>query len=267
MTLLSTWPDTASALLRAARDWLVGWWRVLLLGAEILVLALSPSSYRGANRTAIAYQLYLGTAPVLLWFTVLSSLISLVIIRIVIVTSVSYGLSQYAVEMLVRVLVLELIPLTAAVFVALYCALPFAADVAALRARGAFDELRRQGLDPMQREVLPRALAALFAVLMLATVACVAAAVLAYVSIYGFTGSAFAGYTRVFGHVFSPAVSTIFALKSALFALAVAVVPVASVLHEETGRRSRASAELRSLVRLFVVLLLIEALSLAGNYT
>jgi len=95
----------------------------------------------------------------------------------------------------------------------------------------------------------------------------VAAAILAYVSIYGFTGSAFASYTRVFGHVFSPAVSTIFALKSALFALAVAVIPVASVLHEGASRRSRASAELRSLVRLFVVLLLIEAISLAGNYT
>jgi phospholipid/cholesterol/gamma-HCH transport system permease protein len=165
--------------------------------------------------------------------------------------------------MLVRVLVLELIPLTAAVFVALYCALPFAADVAALRAHGELEAMRQRGVDPMQREVLPRALAALFAVLMLATVACVAAAILAYFSIYGFTGSAFAGYTRVFGHVFSPAVSTIFALKSALFALAVAVIPVASVLYET---RARASAELRSLVRLFVVLLLIEAASLAGNY-
>jgi phospholipid/cholesterol/gamma-HCH transport system permease protein len=266
MTLLPSWPAGARVPLRAALEWLAGWWQVLLLGAEILVLALSPSSYRGANRTAIAQQLYLGTAPVLLWFTVLSALISLVIIRIVIVTAVSYGLSQYAVEMLVRVLVLELIPLTAAVFTALYCALPSAAEVAALRARGAFDELRRQGVDPLQREVLPRAAAALFAVLMLATVSCVAAAFLAYFSIYGFSSSAFPGYTRVFGHVFSPAVATIFALKSALFALAVAVIPVASALNDEPLRRSRASAELRSLVRLFVVLLVIEAASLAGNY-
>jgi hypothetical protein len=38
---------------------------------------------------------------------VLSSLISLVIIRIVVVTAVSYGLSQYSMEMVVRVLVLD----------------------------------------------------------------------------------------------------------------------------------------------------------------
>jgi len=46
----------------------------------------------------------------------------------------------------------------------------------------------------------------------------------------------------------------------------VAVIPLASVLHEDARRRTRTSAELRSLVRLFVMLLLIEAASLAGNY-
>ena len=43
----------------------------------------------------------------------LSALISLVLIRIVVVTALSYGLSQFAVQMVVRVLVLELIPTTA----------------------------------------------------------------------------------------------------------------------------------------------------------
>jgi len=266
MAPISTWHDTFADLARAGLAWLVGWWQIIHSGAVILVLALSPSSYAGDTRSAMARHLYLGTAPVLLWFTVLSSLISLVIIRIVIATAVSYGLSQYALEMLVRVLVLELIPLTAAIFVALYCALPNAAEVAALRAGGEFARLSQQGVDPLQREVLPRAMASLFAVLMLAAVACVVTAMLAYASIYGFTASAFAGYTRTFGHVFAPAVSTIFALKSLLFGLAVALIPVASALQDRPRRRTRASAELQSLVRLFVVILLIEAASLVGNY-
>ena len=83
----------------------------------------------------------------LLWFIVLSSLISLVIIRIVVVTAVSYGLSQYALEMVVRVLVLELIPLTAVVFAALRCALPNAAEILEMRMRGEFDALAQQGID------------------------------------------------------------------------------------------------------------------------
>jgi len=266
MASLSSWPGSLVQLGRQSLAWLADWWHIVYSGAQVLVLALSPSSYAGANRAAVAQQLVRATAPVLLWFTVLSSLISLVIIRIVIVTAVSYGLSQYAVEMLVRVLVLELIPLTAAVFVALYSALPSAAELAALRARGAFDDLARQGADPLQREVLPRALGTVFAVLLLSAVACGVTAVLAYLSIHGFTMGAFAGYTRVFGHVFGPAVTTIFAFKAVLFGLAVGLIPVVSVLHDRPGGRLRTTEELRSLVRLFIVLLLIEAASLVGNY-
>src|ERR1700752_2402508 len=80
--------------------WLTGWWGIIHFGAQLLVLALSPSSYRRAGRGAIGHHLYLDTAPALPWFTVLAALISIVIIRIVLVTSVSYGLTQYALEML-----------------------------------------------------------------------------------------------------------------------------------------------------------------------
>ncbi len=251
---------------RATLTWFAGWWRIIHFGALILVLALSPSSYAGRNRSAMARHVYLGTVPILLGFIVLSSLLSLVIIRIVVVTALSYGLSQYALEMLVRVLVLELIPLTAVVFVALRCALPNAADIAAMRTRGEFDALAQQGVNPLRREVLPRVVSAMFAVLMLAAVSCLVTAVLAYVSVYGFTMGAFTGYTRTFGQVFNPAVSMIFALKSFFFGLAVALIPVATVLHDRARAGLRTSAELQSLVRLFLVILLIEAASLVGNY-
>ncbi len=251
---------------RATVSWFVGWWQIIHFGALILVLALSPSSYAGANRSALARHVYLGTAPILLWFIVLSSLVSLVIIRIVVVTSVSYGLSQYALEMVVRVLVLELIPLTAAVFVALGCALPNAEDIATMRARGEFDALAQQGVDPLRREVLPRVAAAMFSVLMLVAVSCFVTAMLAYVSIYGFTLGAFAGYTRTFGQVFNPAVSMIFVLKSFFFGVAVALIPVASVFYERSRGRMRMSMELQSLIRLFLVILLVEVASLVGNY-
>ncbi len=89
------------------------------LGAVVCVLVLSPSSSQQVTRRALARHLYLDTAPVLLGFTVLAALISLVLTRIVVVTAISYGLSRYALEMVIRVLVLELIPLTAALFVAM----------------------------------------------------------------------------------------------------------------------------------------------------
>jgi phospholipid/cholesterol/gamma-HCH transport system permease protein len=266
MTAIPSSHGALAEMGRATSRWFAGWWQIVHLGAVILVLALSPLSYDRAQRSAMARHIYLGTAPILLWFTVLSSLISVVIIRIVVVTALSYGLSKYALEMVVRVLVLELIPLTSAIFVALRCAFPNAAEVSDMRAHGGFAALAREEVDPLRREVLPRVVAGMFSVLMLAAVACVVTLLLAYLSVHGFAAGAFSSYTRTVGRVFGPAVALIFVAKTLFFGLAVALIPIATVLFEGARTRLRMSAELQGLVRLFMVILLIEAASLIGNY-
>jgi phospholipid/cholesterol/gamma-HCH transport system permease protein len=245
-------------------------WRTVSFAALIGSFALSVSSYRSENRAAIARQLVMGTGQNLLWFTVLCALVSTVLIRIVVVTAISYGLSRYALEMVVRVLVLELIPLTAAVFVALRCTLPDGVELSELRARGELERLRSQGVDPIQREALPRVLAGMFLVPMLVAVSCIASLIIAYITIFGFSPWGFDGYTRIVGQVFNPAISIILLLKTLLFSLAVSVIPIASALYDGVDTtlqgRSKAARELASMVRLFSVILLIEVASLVGNY-
>jgi len=112
--------------------WLASWWSMLHLGAVALVMAMSPSTWHRANRLATSTYIYGSTWAVLPWFTLLTALISLVIIRIVLVTAQSYGLSGFALEMMVRVLVLELIPLSAAMFAALRAGMAFDANAMGL---------------------------------------------------------------------------------------------------------------------------------------
>lgn len=266
MVSLVSWHAAVRKMGRAAFSWLAGWWRVIHLGALILVLALSPSSYEKAYRTVLARHIYLSTAPILLWFTVLIAVFSLVLTRIVVVTALSYGLSQYALEMVIRVLVLELIPLTAALFVAMRCTIPSAAELSQMRLRGELEALRGQGLDPLHQEVLPRVVAGVFSTVTLAALCCVVSLVLAYLAVYGFKASGFPSYTRMFGHVFNTAVSLIFVLKTLFFSLAVSLIPVASALYDTAANGSRTPSELRGLARLFTVILLIEVTSLIGNY-
>ena len=89
-------------------------------------------------------------------------------IRIVLVTSQSYGLSRYALDLLVRTLVLELIPLSAALFVTVRMTLAAGDEVRRMRAEGRFETLLAQGIDPTRDLVLPRVVAGLFAVVTLA---------------------------------------------------------------------------------------------------
>ena len=246
--------------------WLLGWWRVLRLGMLLLALSLSPSSVARAHRAALARQLTQDAGPTLLWFTLLSAFLSLVLIRIVIVTAVSYGLTQYALEMVVRVLVLELIPLAAALFVALRVSLPAGAELVMLRRRAGLDAAAMHTPAVLAGELLPRVLAGMFAVVLLALLSCALALVLAYVSVHGFTPWALAGYTRTVGQIFGPVVTLIFVLKTLAFSVIVALIPVASAVHDAPPGSSRTRVELRALVRMFTLLLLIEAASLVGNY-
>ncbi len=246
----------------AFANWLHNWWRIALLGAQLLTLALSPSTYTAGYRHALLRQIVLGTAPSLVSFTVLTTLLSLVVIRIVLVTSVSYGLTQYALEMVVRVLVLELIPLTAALFAAVRCTIPRAAEVAGLRSSGAWDAAS----EPMHLQVLPRVAAGIVCALLLAAISCGVTLLLAYLSVYGFTAAGFPAYTRTVGQIFSPGVALVFSLKIAAMALAVALLPLASVLIAPARPGDLTSAELKGLVRMFFVILLIEGVSLVGNY-
>lgn len=257
---------------RALQRALIEWWNLLQLGAAILVLAFSPPSYSPAHRTLLAQQIYLNTAPILLGFSVVCALVTVVLTRIVLVTALSYGLSQYALQLIIRVLVLELIPLTAALFVALRCTIPDGAELTALHTHGEVDQKASQSLEFMQAEVLPRTVAGLFSGLTLAGLSSVVVLVVAYLASYGFGLSGLTAYIRLFGQVFSPAVSLIFALKTLLFCLTVALIPMASAVFSmrnlPTAQASnvRTSAEMRGLVRMFALILLIEVGSLVGNY-
>ncbi len=258
--------QTLRDLGRAVLRWSAQWIYIARLAAQIMAWALSPGSYPRALRPVMARHLYQSAGPSLLWYVLMFGFFSLVLVRIVVVSAASYGLSRYALEMVVRVLVLELLPLAAALFVAMRCAIPYGSEVAALRAGGRFDELRARGIDPMRQEVLPRVVAGVFAVWLCTALSAVLTLVVSYLVVYGFTPFGWAPYTRTVGQVFAPAVTLVFVVKTLLFSLAVAVVPMAAATQTQAQAASGGGAEIQGLVRMFMLLLLFEALSLLGNY-
>ncbi len=251
---------------RGFLSWLAGWWHLLVFGSQMLVLALSPSSYRRSQRLVIYRELVAATAPQLPAFVVVAAVVSLVIIRIVVATAASYGLSRYALDVLVRTLVLELLPLMVALFVALRYTMPGAEVVAALRVQGRFKAMWQAGGDPARDELLPRVVAGVFSVALLAALGCLLALLLTYLTVYGFTTWGFDAYTRTVGQVFNPAATLIFAFKALFFSLTVAILPIApDQLHRgDAARRRRDNIGL--LGRVFALILLGEVISLVGNY-
>lgn len=246
--------------------WLDAWWVVVHFGAQMLVVVLSPSSYRRSQRSVIYRQLYAATAPVLATFVAVSALVSLVIIRIVVATASSYDLSRYALDVLVRTLVIELLPLMVALYVAVRYSMPEGERVSALRTQGKLMAQWRAGGDPARDALMPRVLAGVFAVALFAALSCALALLLTYLTVYGFTAWGWGSYTRAVGQVFNPSVTLIFALKAFFFSLAVAILPMAPVPRHRAGPTGRKLDNIAQLGRLFAVLLVVEVFSLMGNY-
>jgi phospholipid/cholesterol/gamma-HCH transport system permease protein len=239
------------------------WWFMVYVGALALVMAGSPNTYTRESRMATARFLHDSTWVVLPWFTALVGLVSLVLIRIVIVTASSYGLSQYAVEMVVRVLVLELIPLTAALFVSLRAGMAF--DITDAWAAGRADQSEK-AQEKLRNNLAPQVMANAFAVLTLAMVSSVIVLVLAYVNVYGFALGGLEAFTRTVGRVFNVPLTLGLMLKTGAFGLAVAVIPTAALLEiYRRGRRPQSTVQ-PGAVRLLFVLMLVEAASLAVKY-
>lgn len=227
-----------------------------MFGAATLAAALSPSLYDRPVRQATAQAVCTSCWQVLPGYALLSILAGAVLTHIVAVTSANYGLSHLALEAVVRVFVVELIPLAAALFVSMHSGLDALNRLAELRAQGL--DFSAAGL--FEQQLVPGVVANVFAVVLLTLTSGVLMLAVAYLMVYGFTPWGLTDYTRLVGQVFDPVTAPGLLLKILLFGIAVAIAPVTVVL--DTPRRAALGSEVRVMARLFLLLVLIEGAAL-----
>ncbi len=242
------------------------WRATAILTGEVVVAALSPAVYNSATRTVVMKQIYFTAVQILLPFTLFAALLSFVLIQIVVGTAAQYGLSDYALEMVVRLLVLEVLPLVTALFVALRSGSAINTEVALMRINNELEALEANGVDTLRLEFMPRVIGGMLSVLSLTAITSVLALALAYLAVYGPQPWSLPDFTRVMGQVFDGAMLAGIWLKSLAFGLAVTVIPVAEGMATPKMLFMAPISVLRGMVRLFFVLMLIEVASLAFKY-
>lgn len=242
------------------------WLQVAHFAALALVTALSPSAWDRAMRRATARQIYFSAWQALPGFALAGAALCYVLMRIVLGTAQEYGVSQYAAELAMRVLAIELLPLLAVLLVALRSGAAVCARVALMHAQGEFDAMRRAGSDPLRHVLVPRAIGSMVAVTLLSVFGCVLALALAYEASYGFSPWGLPQFLRISGAVFGPVEVAGLALKVLLFGLAVAAVPVVAARTIPHDPELVPIAVMRSMVRLALALVAIEIGFLAVLY-
>lgn len=211
----------------------------------VIIAALSPGTYDPPTRRALSCLFCLSTWQTASGYLLANLLISAVLARIVAVTAASYGLSHLALEALVRVFVVELLPLIAALFVALRVA-PFT-----------MQQLGRHAQRPAIRSIIPYVVANALAVVVLAIIGGISAMIVAYLVVHGFSQWALPSYARLIGQVFDLPLTVAFTVKLLLFAFTVGIAPTSVVL--DSGQDEKSGRDIRVMARLLLMLLLIEA--------
>lgn len=249
---------------------LLATWRIwrdtLLFAARAILTAATPAAYNSATRTVVMKQIYFTAVQILPGFTLFAALLSYVLIQIVVTTAATYGLSEYALEVSMRLLVLELLPLITALFVALRSSSAINTEVALMKINGELLALESACVDTMRLEFMPRVIGGMMSILALTAFTSVLALVLAYLAVYGPQTWSLPDFSRVMGKVFENSVLIGILLKSIAFGVAVTVIPVAEGMATPRMLFMAPISVLRGMVRLFFVIMLIEVASLAFKY-
>jgi phospholipid/cholesterol/gamma-HCH transport system permease protein len=163
-------------------------------------------------------------------------------------------------------MVLELLPLLTALFVALRSGAAINTEVALMNIHNEIKALEASGVDPMRFEFTPRVIGGAISVYALTAISSILSLVMAYVIVYGFQLWSLPDFSRVMSKVFTPAATLLLFLKSLAFGLAVTVIPIRAGLEAPQMLFFAPIAVLKGMVRLFFVLMIIEVASLALAY-
>ena len=234
--------------------------------AKSLLLLLDRSTWNRATFDVVVKQVYFTAVQILPVFLGYALVISWLIITIILTTARDFGLTEFATEMTIRVLVLELLPFLTALFIALRSGSAINTEVALMRVNNELDALEHCKVPPMQFEFLPRLIGGVVSVITLAGLAGLLALLLSYLSIYGLSMAGFEAFTQIIAKIFN--LNILFGLiaKCALFGLAVTLIPITAGLETPKKLFMVPVSVLRGMMRVFFAIVAIEVVSLALKY-
>ncbi len=260
--------DAQRARRSAADPWLNPWLGLARFGAIALRRAVSPATYDGAALEVVQKQIYFTAWQILPGFAALVALLSLVIIQIVGDTARDFGLYGYALELVLRVLVLEVLPLVTVLFVALRTGAAMNTEVALMKIHNELEAFELVGVDPLRFELIPRVIGGTVAVMALTALAILIALGLAHLIIVDLQPWSLppGDFARAVGKVFDVPSMLVLWGKTLAFGLAVTIIPIAQALATPKRLSLAPVAVLRGMVRLFFAIMLIETGALAVTY-
>lgn len=247
------------------QEWWWLWWNNAYLGCTALVLLFTPDRNWLSTARVVILHAYLRLRWALLVFVFIMAMTNTVITQIVSKTLTQFGMGTLASTLMIRVMLVEVIPIVAALIVAIKLSIPLGAELSHLRRSRHLNRLQDAGLDAYRMEFLPRLLMGIYGVVMFSVMGSAVVVLTLYQGLYGLTSAGYESFTNIFSRVMTPYFTSIFAGKAIAFGYIVALIPLTSAF-SRTRFGLRRDTELVTLARMLFLIMVVEVLSLVINY-
>lgn len=226
------------------------------------VRALTPASYNPAVRLVLVRQVYFTAVQILPLFLMVALVFGTVVAGATVAGILRLDLVDEAGGLVVNLLVLELAPLITALLIGLRSGSAINAEMATMALTGEFRTLDLFGIDRVTYLVLPRVFATMAAVALLTGVFALLVLAGAYLFLFLFEQTGLHAYLDAVTGALTGTVAVLLLAKSLLLGFLVAFIPLYSGMHAPSGLTGISIAVLRGMVRLFLAIILVEALTL-----
>lgn len=258
--------NTVESLGAKVSNWFMAAYGIFAFMVRALLMLIKPTSWNRATYDVVIKQIYFTAVQILPVFLIYALAISWLLISIILDTARGFGLTEFATEMSIRAVILELLPFLTALFIALRSGSAINTEVALMQVNNELDALAHCQVPPMQFEFLPRLIGGVISMLTLAGLACLFTLGLTYASIYGMDLAGFEPFTQTVAKIFNLGVVVGFFVKALLFGLAVTLIPITAGLETPKKMFMVPVSVLRGMMRVFFAIVAIEGVSLALQY-
>lgn len=244
------------------------WAAVFRFTGAVLLAVVSRRSYNSATREVMARQIYFTAWQIIFGYALFAAVFSLVITQVIASAAREVGLYEYALELTIRAVVLEIVPLVTTLFVALRTGAAISTEVALMRIRNELGAMEAAGIDPFTLELLPRVIGGTVSVLTLTAIGVIVSLLCAHFVVTGYQPwNAPPGALRlVIAKVLDGQAMILLWGKTLLFGLAVTVIPISESVAAPRKVFFAPIAVLHGMVRLFFAIMLIQTAGLALRY-
>ena len=247
---------------------LLAWVQVFAFARVAIGAVFSRSTYNSATREVLARQIYFTAWQIIGGYAAFVAVFSIVVNHILANAARDFGIYEYALEFTIRAVVLEVVPLMTALFVALRTGAAITTEVVFMRIRNELGSMEAAGIDPVTLELVPRVIGGTVSVLALTSIGIIVSLLCAHFVVSGYQpwNAPPADIRLVLAKVLDIPGMALLWVKTILFGLAVTLIPIAEAMHAPRKVFYAPIAVLHGMVRLFFAVMLIETVALILRY-